>query len=165
MLRSKWFHIALVVILALIVLFIIRMHVAAAQVAPLGSKGNAESGRLSAQAWCTECHSVEPETAGTGKFAPDFTVIAQRQIRPLAKRIPAVEAHADAGLRAQSPRGRRHRRLFPQPEAQLNATQGLQPSRAAPNDKTPQMTMRATGDVCFPLTMKLSGFDRSSDIG
>jgi mono/diheme cytochrome c family protein len=79
MLRSKWFHIALVVILALIVLFIIRMHVAAAQVAPLGSKGNAESGHLSAQAWCTECHSVEPETAGTGKFAPDFTVIAKRR--------------------------------------------------------------------------------------
>jgi hypothetical protein len=79
MLRSKWFHIALVIILALIVLFIIRMHVAAAQVAPLGSRGNAESGGLSAQAWCTECHSVEPETAGTGKFAPDFTVIARRR--------------------------------------------------------------------------------------
>lgn len=79
MTRANWIHVVLAIILALIVLFIIRMHVAAAQVAPLGSSGNAESGRLSAQAWCTECHSVEPETAGTGKFAPDFTVIAKRR--------------------------------------------------------------------------------------
>jgi len=27
--------------------------------------------------WCTECHSVEPETAGTGRFAPDFTAVAK----------------------------------------------------------------------------------------
>ena len=41
------------------------------------SRGDAASGRLYAINWCTECHSVEPETAGTGRFAPDFTAIAK----------------------------------------------------------------------------------------
>ena len=41
------------------------------------SRGDAASGRLYAMNWCTECHSVEPETAGTGRFAPDFTAIAK----------------------------------------------------------------------------------------
>ena len=44
-----------------------------------GKRGDAASGRLYAQAWCTECHSVERETAGTGQFAPDFTAIAKRR--------------------------------------------------------------------------------------
>jgi mono/diheme cytochrome c family protein len=79
MARINWIHIVLVIILALIVLFVIRMHGAAGQTIAQGQKGNAESGHLSVQAWCTECHSVEPETAGVGKFAPDFTVIAKRR--------------------------------------------------------------------------------------
>ena len=41
------------------------------------SRGDAASGRLYAMNWCTECHSIEPETAGTGRFAPDFTAIAR----------------------------------------------------------------------------------------
>jgi mono/diheme cytochrome c family protein len=41
------------------------------------SRGNAEVGRLYAINWCTECHSVEPETAGAGRFAPDFTAVAK----------------------------------------------------------------------------------------
>jgi mono/diheme cytochrome c family protein len=41
------------------------------------SRGDASSGRLYAMNWCTECHSVEPETAGTGRFAPDFTAVAK----------------------------------------------------------------------------------------
>jgi mono/diheme cytochrome c family protein len=41
------------------------------------SRGDAASGRLYAMNWCTECHSVEPETAGTGRFAPDFTAVAK----------------------------------------------------------------------------------------
>ena len=89
MLRSNWIRIVLVVVLALIVLFFVRMHVAAGQVVVQGpsvqapsvkpQKGNVESGRLYARNWCTECHSVELETAGTGNFAPDFTVIAKRR--------------------------------------------------------------------------------------
>jgi mono/diheme cytochrome c family protein len=47
-------------------------------------QGNAESGRLYAINWCIECHSVEPETEGTGTFAPDFTAIAKRRTTTFA---------------------------------------------------------------------------------
>jgi mono/diheme cytochrome c family protein len=87
--RKLWIRICLVVALVLIALFVIRLHGASGQIVAQGPgaqrpsaqepSGNAESGRLYAQAWCTECHSVEPETAGTGKFAPDFTAIAKRR--------------------------------------------------------------------------------------
>ena len=87
--RKLWIRIVAVVILVLIALVVIRLHGAAGQAVAQGPsakgasvqgpQGNAEAGRLSAQAWCTECHSVELETAGTGKFAPDFTVIAKRR--------------------------------------------------------------------------------------
>jgi hypothetical protein len=40
------------------------------------SPGDADSGRIYAIHWCSECHSIEPATAGTG-FAPDFTAIAK----------------------------------------------------------------------------------------
>ena len=79
MTRAHWIRFVIVIILALIAFFVIRLHGAAGQGVTQGSRGNVESGRLSAQAWCTECHSVQPETAGTGKFAPDFTVVAQRR--------------------------------------------------------------------------------------
>ena len=78
MLRINWVHIVLVIILAVAVLFIIRLHGAAGQVAASRSE-MLEEGKHLAQAWCTECHSVERETAGTGNFAPDFTVIAKRR--------------------------------------------------------------------------------------
>jgi mono/diheme cytochrome c family protein len=73
----RWISLILVVTLILIVMLFVRMHVAAAQA--VVAKGDAEAGRLVAQAWCTECHSVQWETAGTGKFAPDFTVAAGRR--------------------------------------------------------------------------------------
>jgi len=72
---KRTLHIVVAVLLALLVLMFVRMHLAAAQTA----RGNAEEGRYRTQMWCTECHSVEPETAGTGTFAPDFTVIAKRR--------------------------------------------------------------------------------------
>ena len=77
--RINWIHVVLVVILGLIVLFAIGLHKAAGQIAVPTRTEMAEQGRLYAQAWCTECHSVQLETAGTGKFAPDFTVIAKRR--------------------------------------------------------------------------------------
>ncbi|MBX9825168.1 MAG: cytochrome c [Xanthobacteraceae bacterium] len=75
----RWGYFILIVALVLIALLLARMHVAAAQGATPATKGNSEAGRLMAQAWCTECHSVQWDTAGTGKFAPDFTVAAGRR--------------------------------------------------------------------------------------
>src|SRR5664279_1779457 len=40
-------------------------------------RGNADSGRAYAVTWCTECHSVEPETDGPQRIAPDFTAVAK----------------------------------------------------------------------------------------
>jgi mono/diheme cytochrome c family protein len=87
---KRTLHVILAVALALLVLMFIRMHLAAAQAPGVQGPGvqapgvqapggDAEAGRLSTQAWCTECHSVQLETAGTGRFAPDFTVIAKRR--------------------------------------------------------------------------------------
>ena len=75
--RIRTIHIVLAIVLGLVAIFLIRLHGAAGQ--SVAVRGHAESGRLYAQNWCTECHSVERETAGTGRFAPDFTVIAQRR--------------------------------------------------------------------------------------
>jgi mono/diheme cytochrome c family protein len=77
--RINWIHVVLVAILALIVLFATRLHNASGQIAAPTRAEMAEQGRLYAQSWCTECHSVQLETAGTGKFAPDFTLIAKRR--------------------------------------------------------------------------------------
>jgi cytochrome c len=82
MLRTYWLHYLVAAVLAAIVLVAIRVHMASGQVRsePPGQvQSTAEEGGYYAQAWCTECHSVQPETAGTGKFAPDFTVIANRR--------------------------------------------------------------------------------------
>ena len=76
MVIQRWLYLILALVLVLTALLFLRVHGAAAAGAP---KGDVEAGRLSAQAVCTECHSVEPETAGTGKFAPDFTAIAGRR--------------------------------------------------------------------------------------
>ena len=80
MLRIHWLHYVVAAILAAIVLVIIRVHMASGQEIPSGQvRSDAEEGHYYAEAWCTECHSVQPETDGTGKFAPDFTVIAKRR--------------------------------------------------------------------------------------
>src|SRR4249920_715227 len=41
------------------------------------TRGNAESGRVHAVSWCSECHSIEPTTDGLGRIAPDFTAVAK----------------------------------------------------------------------------------------
>ena len=41
------------------------------------TRGNAELGRAYAVNWCTECHSIEPETDGLGRIAPDFSAVAK----------------------------------------------------------------------------------------
>jgi cytochrome c2 len=48
------------------------------------TRGNAELGRAYAVNWCTECHSIEPETDGLGRIAPDFSAVAKsRSTSPL----------------------------------------------------------------------------------
>jgi hypothetical protein len=82
----RWIHIILVAVVVAIVLVILRLHQASGQ--PVAqAAGNAEEGRLYAVNRCTGCHSVEPETAGTGQFAPDFTVIAQHRSARWLKRF------------------------------------------------------------------------------
>ena len=77
----RWIYLAVVAALVLGALLLVRMHVAAAR----DASGDAEAGRLLAQAWCTECHSVQRETAGTGQFAPDVGSI-RSEVRRLAVR-------------------------------------------------------------------------------
>jgi mono/diheme cytochrome c family protein len=101
---QRWVYLILAVALVLIALLFVRMHGAAAQGSSGAAKGDAEAGRFIAQAWCTECHSVQMETAGTGKFAPDFTVIAGRRsarwlhafLRAPHVRMPAFEFERSA---------------------------------------------------------------------
>ena len=102
---NRWLYWILGVALMLIVLLFVRMHVAAGQSAPAVPKGDVEQGGFLAQAWCTECHSVQRETAGTGTFAPDFTVIAGRRsarwlrayIQRPHVRMPAFEVERNQG--------------------------------------------------------------------
>jgi cytochrome c len=53
--------------------------VAAGPVSAQELRGDASSGRRLAEAWCSECHSIELKTARTEKVAPAFTAIAKRE--------------------------------------------------------------------------------------
>lgn len=59
-------------------LLAVRMHVAGGQTA-MRETADVARGRHLAEAWCTECHSIERATARTGTIAPDFLAIAQRR--------------------------------------------------------------------------------------
>lgn len=74
---ARWLQVLVVAIVILVALIAIRLHGAGGQAR--AENGSAAAGRHMAQAWCTECHSVERSTARTGKIAPDFTAIAQRR--------------------------------------------------------------------------------------
>jgi cytochrome c len=74
-----WIKIAVAASLIVAALVAIRLHVAGGQVPAQDMTGSVLSGRRLAEAWCTECHSVERATAKTGKIAPDFTAVAQRR--------------------------------------------------------------------------------------
>jgi mono/diheme cytochrome c family protein len=73
-LHSWWTRLAIAVVLVAIALIAVRMKVVGDQAS--GDLGNASSGRQYAEAWCTECHSIQRTTARTGQIAPDFTAIA-----------------------------------------------------------------------------------------
>ena len=69
--RIRLIYIVLAIVLGLVAIFLIRLHGAAGQ--SVAVRGDAKSGRLYAQNWCTECHSVELETlvlAGSLPISP-----------------------------------------------------------------------------------------------
>ncbi len=73
MLRSTRLHIALVILIALAIFFLLHAHIAGgAQLADTVSDGH----RL-AEAWCKPCHAIEPHMAGFDR-APSFEAIAKR---------------------------------------------------------------------------------------
>ncbi|UGX99129.1 cytochrome c [Bradyrhizobium barranii subsp. barranii] len=74
MFRSIRVNIGLAILIALMALFLVRVHNAD------GSKlaaGPLEGRRL-AEAWCKPCHAIEPHMAGTSDQAPGFSAIANR---------------------------------------------------------------------------------------
>ena len=75
MARSTWLHILIVTVGALAVLLFVRLHHASG--APLPSESISAGHRL-AEAWCKDCHAIEPMTMGARGSPPDFTAIANR---------------------------------------------------------------------------------------
>ena len=75
MARFTWRHILIAAIAALAALLFVRLHNASG--APLPSDSAAAGHRL-AEAWCKDCHAIEPATMGTRGGPPDFVAIANR---------------------------------------------------------------------------------------
>lgn len=73
--QATLIRLVILAVLVVIVLIAIRLHGAAAQ----ERRGDPQSGRLFAEALCTECHAVSRESAGVGRYAPDFVAIAGRR--------------------------------------------------------------------------------------
>ena len=75
MTRPAWLQILIAVVGALAVLLLVRLH--NANGAPLPSDSISAGHRL-AEAWCKDCHAIEPITAGARGRGPDFVAIANR---------------------------------------------------------------------------------------
>jgi cytochrome c len=75
MARFTWRHILIAAIAALAALLFVRLHNASG--APLPSD-SAVAGHRLAEAWCKDCHAIEPATVGTRGGPPDFVAIANR---------------------------------------------------------------------------------------
>ena len=75
MARPTWLHILIAVAGALAVLLFLRVRNASG--APLPSDSTSAGYRL-AEAWCKDCHAIEPATVGTRGGPPDFVAIANR---------------------------------------------------------------------------------------
>ena len=61
MARSTWLHVLIAAVGALAVLLFVRLHNASG--APLPSD-SASAGHRLAEAWCKDCHAIEPLTVG-----------------------------------------------------------------------------------------------------
>lgn len=72
--RPFWLQISIAVVVTLVALLLVRLHNARGATPALES---ASAGHRLAEAWCTDCHSIEAATART-KSSPDFTAIANR---------------------------------------------------------------------------------------
>ena len=71
--RNPWLHIGVAILLAVVALFLIRLHNAG------GATPGADSvaaGHKLAEAWCRSCHAIDATTAGTQAGAPDFIAVA-----------------------------------------------------------------------------------------
>jgi cytochrome c len=71
MVRSTWLHILIAAVGALALLLFVRLHNASGAPLPL-------AGHRLAEAWCKDCHAIEPMTVGARGSPPDFTAIANR---------------------------------------------------------------------------------------
>ena len=75
MVRSTWLHILIAAVGAFTVLLFVRLHDASGAPLPLES---ISAGHRLAEAWCKDCHAIEPMTVGARGNPPDFTAIANR---------------------------------------------------------------------------------------
>src|SRR5258707_11404959 len=75
MVRSTWLHILIAAVGALTVLLFVRLHDASGAPLPLES---ISAGHRLAEAWCKDCHAIEPMMVGARGSPPDFTAIANR---------------------------------------------------------------------------------------
>jgi mono/diheme cytochrome c family protein len=75
MARANWLQILIALVGALAALLFVRLHDASG--APLPLEGISAGHRL-AEAWCKDCHAIEPMTVGARGSPPDFTAIANR---------------------------------------------------------------------------------------
>jgi cytochrome c len=75
MLRSYSIPLAVAFLIALSALLLVRLHDASG--AALGAD-SASAGHRLADAWCTACHKIENNTAGTSNPAPDFAAVANQ---------------------------------------------------------------------------------------
>lgn len=91
--RNAPLHIGLVILLALVAFFLIRVH-SAAGATP--AETSASEGHRLAEAWCQGCHAVEPHVLEMPNEPPSFRTIAnQPGITPLALKVFFRTSHKD----------------------------------------------------------------------
>jgi mono/diheme cytochrome c family protein len=81
MLQSNRVRIALAVVAALVVVFLVRRASGEVPSPPGGeatgqSSGDGSSGYRLASTWCSDCHAIERSAVTIGKPAPNFAAIA-----------------------------------------------------------------------------------------
>ena len=72
--RSHWIHVAIAILIAFAALLFVRRSASGAT----PDTDSVDAGRKLADAWCTVCHNIEKNTAGTSNPAPDFAAIANQ---------------------------------------------------------------------------------------